>query len=108
MFVGFKQQLKGLVFILKILMMKSLKSTLRGNKTKNLRNDSHVIIKNVVDECSWCWGGFKKLEGKWGSHINLLTFSISQLQERRQHDCLSCDSKQNTREYQIEVSSDEA
>jgi hypothetical protein len=91
-FVGFRQQLRGLVFIFKILMMKSLKSTFMGNKTKDLRNDSHVIIKKGVGESSWCWGGFKKLEGKWGSHINLLTFSISQLQEKRQHDCLSCDS----------------
>lgn len=64
---------------------------LKGNKTKDLRNGSHVIIKNGVGESSWCWGRFKKLEGKWGSHINLLTFSINQLQERRQHDCLSCD-----------------
>jgi hypothetical protein len=92
MFVGFKQQLRGLVFILKNLMMKSLKSTVKGNKTKDLRNGSHVIIKNGVDESSWCRGGFRKLEGKWGSHINLLTFSTSQLQERRQHGCLSCDS----------------
>jgi hypothetical protein len=90
-FVGFKQQLRGLVFIFKKLMMKALKSMLKGNKTKDLRNGSHVIIKNGVGESSWCWGRFKKLEGKWGSHINLLTFSINQLQERRQHDCLSCD-----------------
>ncbi len=45
MFVGFKQQLRGLVFIFKNLMMKSLKPMFRGNITKDLRNGSHVIIK---------------------------------------------------------------
>ncbi len=66
--VGFRQQFRGLTFTFKNLMMKSL--TFKGNKTKDLRNGSHVIIKNGVGESSWCWGGFRKLEGKWGSHIN--------------------------------------